>query len=127
MNGTYMKNKHSLSHNPLYLKTVFSNLGLSPIIKNAKKIISNTNEIVHIMPEDLLLAMKEVIALNNGNKANAINPMAEPAPCIFEAAVTVSFDSFTLKMPDRSPAPIAKVAITIKATIAKSTEIPRVS
>jgi hypothetical protein len=46
-----------------------------------------------------------------------MNPIIEPAPWIFEAKVTTSFDSFTLKKHVKMHAPTANTAIKIADVI----------
>lgn len=55
---------------------------------------------------------------NRGAKDIAINPSAELIPCILEAKVSISFILFTLKIPAKTPAPIAnKLINTTKAMV----------
>ena len=55
--------------------------------------------------------LNDTIPFNNGKNSKAIKPIAAPIPYIFEAVVTMSLLSFTLKNPEISPAPTAKIPI----------------
>lgn len=62
-------------------------------------------------PAILFSDMKDNIAINNGTNSISIKPIAEPAPCIFEAVVTASFVSPTLKKQVKIQAPTANIPI----------------
>ena len=64
-----------------------------------------------MMPSTMPFCLKDTIPFNNGKSSKAIKPIAAPTPCIFEAVVAMSLLSFTLKNPEISPAPTAKIQI----------------
>lgn len=106
--GTYIKNKDKRSHNPSYPNIVFLNCSLSPMIKQIKKTSDRINAIISTNPQIALSCLNDIIPFNKGKNNNVINPIAALTPCIFEAVVIMSFVSFTLKIPEISPAPTAK-------------------
>ena len=72
------------------------------------------------MPWVVSFCLKDTIPFSNGKSNKAIKPIAAPTPCIFEAVVTVSLLSFTLKNPEISPAPTAKIPIERSMKIART-------
>ena len=64
-----------------------------------------------MMPSIMLFCLNETIPFSNGKISKAMKPIAAPTPCIFDAVVTMSLLSFTLKNPEISPAPTAKIPI----------------
>ena len=106
-NGMYIKIRFSLCHNPSLAMAVFANSSLSDITNSAKKTRAATKHMILITPITDSLFLKDRIAINSGTKRNSMNPMTEPAPCIFDAVVTTSLVSFTLKKHVNMQAPIA--------------------
>ena len=94
--GKYIKIKLSLCHNPSLEITVFANSFLSDITNNAKKTNEIIKQIIHITPIIISPPLNESIAKSNGTKRKTIKPSTEPALCIFDEIVTISFVSFTL-------------------------------
>ena len=64
------------------------------MIKKEKNITANTNARIQKIPFITSLPLKALIPCNKGKNINAIKPNAEPAPWIFDAKVTLSFDSY---------------------------------
>lgn len=64
-----------------------------------------------VMPYMESVFLKDRIPFSKGKNSRAINPIAALTPCILEASVSNSLDSFTLNNPDNRPAPIAKMLI----------------
>ena len=117
--GRYINNKFSLCHKPSFATNVRCNSGLSAMINNMKNSRASIKEIVDSVPVMLSLVLNESIAMNRGTNKNSIKPMAEPAPCIFEEEVTISFVSLTLKKQVNIHAPTAKTAINKTDTVVK--------
>lgn len=115
--GKYIKNKLSLCHNPSLEITVFANSFLSDITNNAKKTNEIIKQIIHITPIIISPPLNESIAKSNGTKRKTIKPSTEPALCIFDEIVTISFVSFTLKNAVKIQAPIPNTAIKAINTI----------
>ena len=101
---------------------VFLNCALSPIIKKEKDISAPINAVVHRMPDFMSACLKAAIPFRSGKKRSAIKPIAAPMPCILEASVFNSFFSFTLNIPDKTPAPKAKILIDKNSKIASVKE-----
>ena len=57
--------------------------------------------------------LNSMIESSKGTNNNNIKPMLAPIPWIIEETDTTSLFSFTLKIPDKIPAPIAKIKINI--------------
>ena len=115
--GKYIKNKLSLCHNPSLEITVFANSFLSDITNNAKKTNEIIKQIIHITPIIISPPLNESIAKSNGTKRKTIKPSTEPALCIFDEIVTISFVLFTLKNAVKIQAPIPNTAIKAINTI----------
>ena len=101
---------------------VFLNSDLSDITNRTKNKREMTKQIMLIIPKPDSLFLNERIASSRGTNRNSMKPIAEPAPCILEAVVTTSFDSFTLKNPVNIQAPIAKTAINTTSTFVNPPE-----
>ena len=109
--GKYIKIKLSLCHNPSLEITVFANSCLSDITNNTKKTNEIIKQIMLITPIIVSPSIKESIAKSNGTKRKTIKPSAEPAPCILDEIVTISFVSFTLKNAVKIQEPTPNTAI----------------
>lgn len=109
--GRYINSKFNLCHSPSLATSVRWKCGLSAIMNKTKNRNARIKETADIIPVDLSLALNESIAKNNGTNKSSRKPIADPAPCIFEAVVTTSFVSFTLKKQVNIQAPTAKTAI----------------
>ena len=107
--GKYIKIKLSLCHNPSLEITVFANSCLSDITNNTKKTNEIIKQIMLITPIIVSPSIKESIAKSNGTKRKTIKPSAEPAPCILDEIVTISFVSFTLKNAVKIQEPTPKI------------------
>ena len=116
--GKYIKIKLSLCHNPSLEITVFANSCLSDITNNTKKTNEIIKQIMLITPIIISPLLNASIAKSNGTKRQTIKPSTEPALCIFDEIVTISFVSFTLKKAVKMQAPIPNTAIkTIKIIV----------
>ena len=115
--GKYIKIKLSLCHNPSLEITVFANSCLSDITNNTKKTNEIIKQIMLITPIIISPSIKESIAKSNGTKRKTIKPSAEPAPCILDEIVTISFVSFTLKNAVKIQEPTPNTAIKAINTI----------
>ena len=115
--GKYIKIKLSLCHNPSLEITVFANSCLSDITNNTKKTNEIIKQIMLITPIIVSPSIKESIAKSNGTKRKTIKPSAEPAPCILDEIVTISFVSFTLKNAVKIQEPTPNTAIKAINTI----------
>ena len=71
------------------------------------------------IPDIVSFCLNDKIPFIKGKNNNAINPIAAPAPCIFDAVVTASLLSFTLNSPESNPAPTAKIPIERSSKIDK--------
>jgi len=60
------------------------------MMNRAKNSRAKIKDIIAISPDILSPVLKESIVRNSGTNKKSINPIAEPAPCIFEAIVTMS-------------------------------------
>ena len=109
--GIYIKSKLSLCHSPSYEMIVFANSFLSDNTNNTKKAIAIIKQTILIPPIADSLFLNERIAKIKGTKSISINPITEPIPCIFDAVVIMSFDSFTQNKDVKIQAPIAKTEI----------------
>lgn len=121
--GKYMNSKFNLCHSPSLATSVRWNCGLSAIMNNTKNSNASAKETADIIPVELSLDLNESIAKNSGTNKNSIKPMADPAPCIFEAVVTTSFVSFTLKKQVNMHAPTAKIPINKTDTMLRDFDI----
>ena len=115
--GKYIKIKLSLCHNPSLEITVFANSCLSDITNNTKKTNEIIKQIMLITPIIISPLLNESIAKSNGTKRKTIKPSTEPALCIFDEIVTISFVSFTLKNAVKILVPIPNTAIKAINTI----------
>ena len=111
--GKYINNKLSLCHKPSFAIIVLANSGLSDITNNTKKKKDIIKDIIAIIPDILSLFLKDKIEKSSGTNKKTINPITEPTPCIFEAVVTRSFVSLTLKKQVKMQAPTANTIIKI--------------
>ena len=102
---------------------VFLNSGLSDITNKVKKTNDMIKHIIQKTPIPFSPFLIEMIANNNGTNRKSMNPITDPAPCTFEAVVTMSFDSLTLKKPVNIHAPIAKTAINTATVMVIPPEI----
>ena len=64
-----------------------------------------------MIPSIMSFCLNNTIPFRSGKNNKVIKPIAAPTPCIFEAVVTITLLSFTLKNPEISPAPTAKIPI----------------
>lgn len=112
-NGRYIKKRLSLCHRPSLSIGPFLKSCLSDITKRVKNAIDKINEIMLTIPIVLSELLKDRIAIRSGTKRKSMNPITEPAPWIFDAAVTSSLDSLTLKKQVRIQAPTAKKEMKI--------------
>lgn len=90
------------------------------MIKQIKKTNAKIKEIIDTTPKIKSFCLNAKIPFNKGKNKNITNPTAALIPCIFEAAVTIFLLSFTLKNPEISPAPIAKMPIERSTKTAKT-------
>lgn len=115
--GRYIKNKFICCHKPSFATIDLENSGLSAMINSTKNRKASIKEITDIIPVIPSLALNESMAKISGTSKNKMNPITEPAPCIFEAAVTTSFVSLTLKKQVNIHAPTANTIIKIADTM----------
>lgn len=106
----HTKQSHSFPQS-LIPKNSILKLLFIPHNKKVKKISAKIKEIILTTPKTTSFCLKETIPFNNGKNSNAIKPIAALIPCIFEAIVTMSLFSFTLNIPEITPAPTAKIPI----------------
>lgn len=121
--GRYINSKFNLCHNPSFATIVLCNSGLSAIMNSTKNNIANIKDIADIIPVNLSPDLNEIIDNNNETNKSNMKPIADPAPCIFDAVVTTSFVSFTLKKQVNIHAPTAKIAINITDTTLKDFDV----
>ena len=65
----------------------------------------------------MFVFLNSMIESSEGTNNNNIKPMPAPIPWIMEETDTTSLFSFTLKIPDKIPASIAKNKINTKSII----------
>ena len=122
ISGRYIKTRLSLCHKPSLLMKESLNSGLSDITNRAKKTNEITKQTMQKIPFPLSAFLNERIPTRSGTNRKSINPITEPAPWIFEATVTCSLDSFTLKKHVKMQAPTAKTAIKTEAVTASAAD-----
>ena len=93
------------------------------MIKQIKKTNAKIKAIIDTTPKIKSFCLNAKIPFNKGKNKNIINPTAALIPCIFEAPVTIFLLSFTLKNPEISPAPIAKMPIERSTKTAKTRKL----
>ena len=116
-NGRYIKKRLSLCHKPSFAITVFENSSLSDMMNSVKNRSERTKHATLIQPVSPSLLLNDSMAVSKGTKRKSIKPTAEPAPCIFEAVVTSSLDSFTLKKHVKIHAPTENAAMKMIAVM----------
>ena len=75
-----------------------------------------------IIPISLFAALNERIAIRSGTNKNRINPRPEATSWIFEAIVTVIFDSFKLKKLVKIHEPTANIDTKKRSKFVKQCE-----
>ena len=121
--GRYINSRLSLCHKPSLAIGVFENSSLSDITKSVKNTKDSTKHAMLIAPVTLLPLRNERIPMNKGTKRKSMNPMTDPAPWIFDAAVTMSLDSLTLKKQVKIQEPTAKAVMKLLGIPWKAPEL----